>query len=190
MQLWLFIAGFSQNYVLYTLLSDTSLDLNPASCTALIGAPCTSVGRAFSLNSWWLCVCVHTYIRMYACMHACVYVCMHVCMYACVHVHVYVWLFVLLVYHLSSLVPRPSSFIQHAKWSRRPGITSHMTWRQARRPGVEATVFLTSKARETSGIEASLALSCGPLTNCGTGHCNRCEMHGRVLAIGGSAHAR
>ncbi len=31
-----------------------------------------------------------------------------------------------------SLVPRPSRFIRHAKWSGRPGIASHMTWRKDR----------------------------------------------------------
>ncbi len=37
-----------------------------------------------------------------------------------------------------SLVPRPSSFIRHAKWSGRPGIASHMTWRKDRKAGKKA----------------------------------------------------
>ncbi len=60
-----------------------------------------------------------------------------------------------------------------------------MTWRQPRRPGDESTVILTSKARETTGKEARLALPRWPLTNCGAGSAFAGRCVGRLLAQGG-----
>ncbi len=54
----------------------------------------------------------------------------------------------------------PASSGGHVKWSGRPGIASHMTWRQAGRPGDEATelVFI-SDLQETTGEKVSLYYS-------------------------------
>jgi len=40
--------------------------------------------------TYYVCMCVRTYVRMYICMYACMHVCMYVykyvCMYACKYV--------------------------------------------------------------------------------------------------------